>query len=922
MQLTLNVKLLLLIGGVFSISFILITGIDYRNIRRDIIDSRYKEAQNIQGVLMSTRRIYQQQFINSGLPLNNETIGFLPAHAMSRISREFSNWASTGVSFNNVSDRPRNPGNEADPIELKAMAYFRDHPEASENMVPYTDGEGRAYLHFSTPIYIEKYCLKCHGNKDAAPATISDRYDSSFNYREGDLRGIMSIKLPVDEITDLVIIRALENGLFHLGTFLITFFTIIWLIRRTVLDKLNRLLRATERVARGDYEIQMVSDGNDEFNQLLSAFEKMAHAIELREEELAVTAQDLRVRNNELMLLYKVTDLLDSTESEAADTMQVIVNLMHSVLREHDITAVSIDYDEHRFVSKDFLETGRAMTAPINVSGQEVGCISFYNPQDVKKIPTTKTTVGTESLANKIAKEIGSFLQRRAAESDVHKLLQAVEQSPASIVITDTKGNIEYVNATFERVTGYTRGEAIGCNPRVLKSGEMPLEIYQQLWRTIKSDQEWRGELHNKRKNGELYWESVRISPVKESDGSVSHFLAIKEDVTIQKLTEEKLRHSQKMDAVGQLTGGIAHDFNNLLSIMLGNLDFLKQLVMNNKEALKRVNNVDKAALRAADLTRQLLGFSRKKSHDRASANLNRLIRDIDSFIVRSVTPEVVVEKHLADDLWLTEIDPGDFQDALLNLILNARDAMPDGGRLSLETSNMVLDATYAELNPGVSPGDYVLLAVSDTGSGVPDDIVDHIFEPFYTTKALGKGTGLGLSMVFGCMKRSNGFVRVYSEQGLGATIRLFFPRLNDVAEIEEVSADQEADLRGGEETILIVDDEQGLVDLAQTYLHGLGYQTIAANSGNEAIEQLLKNQKVDLIFSDVVMPGGINGYELAAKVSMEYPEIKVLLSSGFMGDYKAGSDQSLLRSNMLKKPYSRTELANRLREILDGDPK
>ena len=476
MKLTLKLKLLLLIGGVFLFSFVLITGVDYWNLRRDIVNDRLKEAHNIRSILMSTRRIYHRQFIESGLPLNDKTIGFLPAHALGRISRDFSNWSSSGMSFNNVSDRPRNSDNAADEIELEAMAYFRENPDAEKRMVPFDDEQGLAYLHFSTPIYVEKYCLKCHGDEDDAPEAIRDRYDSSFDYQEGDLRGVMSIKLPIGEITASVFSKALKNGAIHLITFLIAFLTIVWLLRRTVLNRLNELLNATERVERGDYRIQLSTGGEDEFGQLLSSFSKMARAIDLREDELIATAQNLRGRNKELVLLYRITDLLDEVDLELDDTLQIIVNLMPSAWQDPEIAGACITYGEHRYLSKHFSETAWKESAPIRISGQEVGHLCIFYRKNLSTLGEAHSPKETGSLIDKVSKEVGSFIKRREAESEVHKLLQAVEQSPASILITDTKGNIEYVNATFERVTGYTREEAIGENPRFLKSGEVSPE--------------------------------------------------------------------------------------------------------------------------------------------------------------------------------------------------------------------------------------------------------------------------------------------------------------------------------------------------------------------------------------------------------------------------------------------------------------
>ncbi len=288
----------------------------------------------------------------------------------------------------------------------------------------------------------------------------------------------------------------------------------------------------------------------------------------------------------------------------------------------------------------------------------------------------------------------------------------------------------------------------------------------------------------------------------------------------------------------------------------------------------------------------------------------------MDSLIVRTVTPEVTVEHHLANDLWLTEIDPDDFEDALLNLILNARDAMSEGGGLIIETRNEVLDASYAEVNPAISPGEYVQLAVSDTGSGIAADIMDRIFEPFFTTKLQGKGTGLGLSMVFGFAKRSRGYIKAYSEYGAGTTFRLYLPRSDEVGRASDFYRDEEK-LPQGEESILVVDDEKELLELAEANLQELGYTVYTAVNGQQALDLLNENRQIDLL-NDVVMPDGMNGYELAERATEKQPDLKVLLTSVFTSKAVAVNGQASFSTNLLSKPYTLTSLARRIRYVLD----
>ncbi len=381
--------------------------------------------------------------------------------------------------------------------------------------------------------------------------------------------------------------------------------------------------------------------------------------------------------------------------------------------------------------------------------------------------------------------------------------------------------------------------------------------------------------------------------------------------------TEHQLRHAKKMDAIGQLTGGIAHDFNNILGVILGNLTLLKPDVSGIESARKRVITIEKSAQRAANLTKQLLGFSRQQTAEVTHADINRVIGGMESLIARTVTPAIEVENKFADDLWLTRIDAGDFQDALLNLIINARDAMPNSGHLILETRNFTMDVNYCSQNEGAIPGDYVELSVIDSGEGIAAEYQDYIFDPFFTTKTQGKGTGLGLAMVFGFVKRSDGYIKVYSEKGSGSTFRIYLPRAEGE---EQRSLDITEKLSvppRGNETILVVDDEEGLLELARDFLLELGYQVVTATKGTEALECLKREPAIDLLFSDVVMPGGISGYELAEQAVTMQPGIKVLLTSGYTGKAAISGDQTRAETNVLVKPYTQLDMASRIREIL-----
>ncbi len=385
-----------------------------------------------------------------------------------------------------------------------------------------------------------------------------------------------------------------------------------------------------------------------------------------------------------------------------------------------------------------------------------------------------------------------------------------------------------------------------------------------------------------------------------------------------RELAEEGLRRSQRMDAIGQLSGGIAHDFNNILGIIIGNLSFLKRGLAKDAKALERVETADKAARRGADLTRQLLGFSRSQAQQVQPTDLNLVVQRLDGLISRSVTPEVEVEHYLCDDLWWTEIDPADFEDALLNLVLNARDAMPRGGKLTIETFNTTLDAFFAEKNPTVTPGEYVEISISDTGKGMTEYDQQRIFEPFFTTKERGKGTGLGMSMVFGFIQRSKGHIDVDSESGAGTRFRCYLPRFIGKSETQKSPVKDKIPPPPGDETVLLVDDEEDLLKLTRDYLETSGYTVVTAASGQQALEVLSGRSGIDLLFSDVIMPGGINGYELAEQAVRLYPGLKVLLTSGHVSSSFDRNDQVGFKANLLNKPYNEDELAKRIRLVLD----
>ncbi|MEH6476503.1 MAG: ATP-binding protein, partial [Sneathiella sp.] len=399
-------------------------------------------------------------------------------------------------------------------------------------------------------------------------------------------------------------------------------------------------------------------------------------------------------------------------------------------------------------------------------------------------------------------------------------------------------------------------------------------------------------------------------------------FAILSADVTERKQFEDQVRKAQKMEAIGQITGGIAHDFNNILGIIRGNLELLSEVTEPEKTE-PFLKNAEKGVDRAADITRKLLGFSRKDSSQIHAANLNKSIETIQELIAKSLTAYIAVETRLDKNLWPVAIDAGDFEDAVLNLSINARDAMTDGGTLLIETQNKTLDQDHIKHLPAGHTGDYVMVTVNDTGSGMDNATKEKVFEPFFTTKEPGKGTGLGLSMVYGFVHRSGGHVSIYSEEGKGTSVQMFFPRVSHNKMAQTLIEETRIKLPTGRETVLVVDDEYELREIALQHLNALGYTTISADCGEAALKIIENRDDIELLFSDIVMPGTLDGYQLAKHGHDARPALKFLLTSGFVktseDDVHNNSDfMANLSRHILRKPYNKRELANAIRQSLN----
>jgi PAS domain S-box-containing protein len=512
---------------------------------------------------------------------------------------------------------------------------------------------------------------------------------------------------------------------------------------------------------------------------------------------------------------------------------------------------------------------------------------------------------------------VEDMTQRKRAEAELLKASQALEQIPVSIVIADLAGNIEYINPKFTQMTGYSREEAIGKNPRILKSGKTKPEEYRRLWKAISSGHEWRGEFLNKAKDGRLFWESALISPIVGRQGQITHYLAVKEDITQRKQLEEQLRQAQKMEAVGQLAGGVAHDFNNILAASLMQLSLLQQEAGLTPEMRAALKDLEDGSNRAASLTRQLLLFSRRQVMEIKLLEFKGLLGGLVKMLRRLLGEHVeLILCGQSEPAWVNA-DVGMMEQVVTNLCINARDAMPEGGELTITTANVEFDAVAAAARPDAKPGKFVCLSVADTGCGMNEATLKQVFEPFFTTKGLGKGTGLGLATVFGIVKQHQGWIEVESEVGVGSVFRVFLPAR--VAPPGESSSAARA-ASGGREMILVVEDNDSLRMVTAQWLQRLGYQVLAAANGQEALQQWNEQRgNVALLLTDMMMPGGMSGLDLAQRLKGMNPALKVIISTGYSLEI---AQRSLLQERSfacLAKPYEGPTLAAAVRHCLEG---
>jgi len=512
-----------------------------------------------------------------------------------------------------------------------------------------------------------------------------------------------------------------------------------------------------------------------------------------------------------------------------------------------------------------------------------------------------------------------SVTQQKLAADRLRLQAAALDSAANAIVLTDRAGTIEWVNPAFTRLTGYTFAEVYGEVWSALKAGSHEPAVYDELWQTVLSGKVWQGELVSRRKDETEYTARMTIAPVADEQGQVAHFIAIKEDITEQKTLQEQFLQAQKVEAVGRLAGGVAHDFNNILTAINGYTELLLRKLPPEDPRFRLAEQIRKSAERASGLTRQLLAFSRKQALQPRILNLSNVVTDIEKMLRRLIGEDIELHTIRGAAVGNVRADPAQIEQVIMNLAVNARDAMTNGGKLIIEVARATLHEDYTRQHGDVEPGEYVMLSVTDTGSGMTDEVRAHIFEPFFTTKPQGKGTGLGLATCYGIVKQSGGHIDVFTELGKGTTFRIYLPRVDADAD-QQPEKPKLLDWASGKETILVAEDEPDVRNLTVGILRDLGYRVMEASNGKEGIRVAEENatDRIDLLFTDIVMPQ-LDGKQLADWFGTARPDTKVLFTSGYTADAMIQHGISEDRIAFLEKPFTPEVLAQRVREVLDG---
>jgi len=636
-----------------------------------------------------------------------------------------------------------------------------------------------------------------------------------------------------------------------------------------------------------------------------------------------------------VLQLEKVEQTLHESESALVESDIKYSTLFHSSLDSifvHDMDGNIIDVNKaaiNQFgyslvgVSKknirdlhpaSTMDTQRRAFAKVEEQGYvrfEIECLTKSGQSFIGEVSANTFLLCGKPCVQGIVRNID---ERKRAEKTIHMLSSCIEQASESIIITDSDGTIEYINPAFTELTGYQQDEAIGQNPRLLKSGEQDERFYNEMWEKLTQGKAWQGRIVDRKKDGSFYPALLTISPIRDESGETTHYVGIQLNLMEHETLEKQFHQAQKMEAIGTLVGGIAHDFNNILAGMTGNLYLAKKRVKDLPEVTLKLNSVEELALRASAMIGQLLTFARKGKVSMQPMPLSPFIKETLKFLRTSVPENIDIKQNICSKLVLILGDVTQLHQVLMNLVNNARDALEgrDEPSIDIRLDLFQPDDAFIEKHAYFKHGDYAQLSVADNGCGVPETQVEHLFEPFFTTKEEGKGTGLGLAMVFGAVKSHQGFIEVDSSEGEGTRFDIYLPIHQAQADVVIPNEEQEA-VEGHGELILLVDDQEQINSTGKEVLESLGYRVITAINGKQAVAAFQAQQdEIKLVILDVIMPE-MGGHDAAERMRQISPNVNVIFSTG----YDRNTQQDLKHEIVLSKPFPIVEMSHLIQNIL-----
>jgi PAS domain S-box-containing protein len=731
-------------------------------------------------------------------------------------------------------------------------------------------------------------------------------------YGAADGQPLGVLRLGYDELSVQEQIRAAYGfGTIIAGSYIVFSMVLAIFFGRRLFHPVSSLRSFARRVAAGERSVELNVDTNIvELKYLAEDLQQMHNSLVSKQQEIRDRELRLEAIFNHAGEGFVTIDEAGNIQSFNLAAERIFGYAASDVLGRNVSVLVPKPHAEaHDGYINRYLETGKSksigVTRRLEAQRQD-GTIIPVN-LTLSKVQLDEG-ISFTGIVHDLSRE-----ERKDAE--LQQLSRAVEQSPVSILITSTAGKIEYVNPSFCEMTGYTVDEVIGRNPRFLNSGQTTSDEYKKLWDTISNGGIWRGVFRNKAKSGELFWLSSTVCPVHDQLGEITHFISISEDITDARKKESMLTQAMKLEAIGRMTDGISHDFNNLLTIIQGNLKFLgEDLESDNEEHAELIEDALSAAQDGTELIKRLLAFSRRQELDVQVLNINDNLAAMERLLQRSV-PEIGIELRLDGNIGNALVDANRLESAVLNMVTNARDAMPDGGKIVISTAQEVVNEAHRQ--DGLPVGSYVVLTVTDNGIGMDEETRKKAVEPFFTTKPIEAGTGLGLTMVQDFVQQCGGELRIDSTPNVGTTIKMFLPTSREV-EDQKIAAGPDTALPLGTEKVLVVEDREGVRRFACRTLNRLGYHTLEAEDATTALSVLADQGGIDLLFSDIVMPGENSGRDLARIVAAEHPLITVLLTTG-MEPNKAAELPEDNEFPVLAKPYSAEQLALAIRATLDA---